>query len=227
MSGDAEDLIRELARDLRPVRPVPRLQTALVGLLVGWAVVAALGILLGGLRPDWHALLRSPFGSGGILVGLTVTGVCGSAAALAMSVPGRERAARVALAGALAGLAWAAGAGTHLFLASPVLDGPWDRLADLHCLGVAVAVGLLPALGLAALAGRAAPFRPLGLALAAAAACTALGAVAAQASCPYEDVRHLMLGHLLAPGVGALLLLRAAPRRPAAGGCPRPRRRLR
>ncbi|MEN8185237.1 MAG: hypothetical protein ABFS46_22160, partial [Myxococcota bacterium] len=50
------------------------------------------------------------------------------------------------------------------------------------------------------------PHRP-GLAVwVAAAGAVGLGALAAQASCPLGGLRHLMLGHALAPIVGGLLL---------------------
>jgi hypothetical protein len=55
-------------------------------------------------------------------------------------------------------------------------------------------------------AGRAAPFRPVVLVLAAAAGTAALGAITAQASCHHWEMRHLLVGHALAPAVGVLLL---------------------
>jgi len=105
-----------------------------------------------------------------------------------------------------AGMVLAAGAGSLLFLESPIPwhGGGWS--ADLDCLTVAVAVGVLPAVGIVAFAGRAAPFRPFVLVVAAAASAAALGTVAAQASCPMADLRHLLVGHVLAPAAGALVL---------------------
>ncbi len=54
--------------------------------------------------------------------------------------------------------------------------------------------------------GRAAPYRPIVLVLAAAAGTAALGAITAEASCPHPEMRHLLVAHALAPVVGVLLL---------------------
>ncbi len=202
----ATELILELARDLEPVRPLPRLRSVVAGLVGVWLAVAIVGISLKGLRSDLPEMLLAPLGPGGVFAGLAVAGLGGLVAALAMSVPGRERAARAGIVSALAGMAAAAGVGTLLFVQSPIVEMHASAATDLTCLAIACAVAFVPALGVVWFVGRAAPFRPLVLVLAAAAGTAALGAVAAQASCPYSDVRHLMVGHLLAPGVGALLL---------------------
>ena len=119
---------------------------------------------------------------------------------------GRERLVRSSLLVAGAGMVLAAGGGSLLFFESPMPwhIGGWG--ADVNCLAVAVAVGVLPAVGVVAFAGRAAPFRPVVLVVAAAASAAALGTVVAQASCPMADLRHLLVGHVLAPAAGALVL---------------------
>ena len=219
----ANDLIHALADDLEPVRPIPRLRTLLAGLAATWVVVAGIAIAVKGLRDDWLELALTPFGTGGLFLGLGVLGVGGLVAAIALSIPGREAAAKLGVGAALVGLAYAAGVGTVLFVQSPIVEWTGNPRGDLTCLGIALAVGLVPGLGIAAFAGRAAAFRPLVLALAAAAGTAALGAAAAQAMCPSEDLRHLMLGHLFAPGVGALVLtlpLLVALRRGARGAGP-------
>ena len=202
----ANDLIHALAEDLEPVRPIPRLRTLLAGLAVTWLVVVGLAIVVRGLRDDWLEMALTPFGTGGLFIGLGVLGVGGLTAALALGIPGREATARLGIGAALAGLAYAAGVGTVLFIESPVVEWAGNLRGDLTCLGTALAVGLVPGLGIASFAGRAAAFRPLVLALAAAAGTAALGAAAAQAMCPSDDIGHLVLGHLLAPGLGALIL---------------------
>ena len=221
----ASELIHALAEDLEPVRPIPRLRTLLVALGLTWAVVAGLAIAVRGLREDWIELALTPFGTGGLFLALGVVGVGGLVAALALGIPGRESTARSGIAVALVGMAYAAGVGTFLFVQSPVVEWTGNPRGDLTCLGIALAVGLVPALGIAAFAGRAATFRPLVLALAAAAGTAALGAAASQAMCPSDDLRHLMFGHLFAPGVGALVLtlplLLAIRRGARSGGSPR------
>lgn len=202
----SEGLIRELARDLRPVRPLPPVRRVVAGLLGVWLAVAAVGIALLGWKADLGALLAQRAVLS-VSLGLVVAGLGGLVAAAALGVPGRERLARGALLCGGAGLAVAAGVGTLLFLRSPAVEPGAPLESDLHCLLVACAVGLLPALGVVAFAGRAAPHRPLVLAVAAAAGAVALGTVAAQASCPYADLRHLLMGHALAPALGALLLV--------------------
>ncbi len=200
----AEQLIDRLSRDLVPVRPLPQLRVV-VGLLgVVWLAVTIVGVRSLGARPD---LAEAWLGSGGVaavFVGLALAGAGGTIAALAMSVPGRETLARVAFWIGGAGMAIAAGCGTLLFWRSPLAASPWT--ADLACLVEAIGFGVLPAIGVVLFAGRAAPFRPLVLALAAAAAAAAIGSVAAQAACPMPDFRHLLMGHVLAPVAGAFLL---------------------
>jgi hypothetical protein len=133
-------------------------------------------------------------------------GLGGVVAALALGRPGRESAARGGAVFAMLGLGLAAGIGSYLVFEgqSAMMDA--DGMADMTCLLIACAVALLPAIGVMVMAGRAAPYRSLVLVIAAAAGTAALGAVTTQATCPFGGLRHLMIGHLLAPAVGALLL---------------------
>ncbi len=203
---ESEELVRELARDLEPVQPLPPLRFVVAGLLGLWGLVAAVGVVVLGSRPD---LAEAWLGRGGVAFvfgGLGLAGVAGLVAAVGLGVPGREGLVRLGVLAAGIGMALAAAAGSVLLFESPM---PWTGsgwTADLTCLAVAVAVGVLPAVGVVAFAGRAAPFRPLVLVVAAAASAAALGTVAAQASCPMADLRHLLTGHVLAPAAGALVL---------------------
>ncbi|MCP5057187.1 MAG: DUF1109 domain-containing protein [bacterium] len=202
----SEELIRVLARGLEPVQPLPPLRFVVGGLLGLWGLVAAVGVVVFGSRPD---LAEAWLGQGGVafvFAGLGLAGIAGLVAAVALGVPGRERLVSWMVLTAGAGMVLAAAGGSLLFLESPMpwRGGGWS--ADLNCLAVAVAVGILPALGVVAFAGRAAPFRPLVLVVAAAASAAALGTVVAQASCPMADLRHLLMGHVLAPAAGALVL---------------------
>jgi len=201
-----EALIRELVRDLDPVRPIPRIRTVTAGVIALWFAAAAIGLAVLGLRPDLaEAMIGAP-GVAAVFAGLGLAGLGGVVASLAMGVPGRDVLARIALALAMLGLLTAVGTGTLLFAVSPVGEArvPWS--ADLVCLAVAILVGLLPAVGLVWFAGRASPFRPVIAVLAAAAAAAALGAATAQASCPHSEMRHLLVAHALAPAFGVLLL---------------------
>jgi len=201
-----EELIQELAENLEPVRPIPPLRQVLVAILALWAAVACLGLLVLGTRPDLLDLVLAWRGAGAVFAGLGLAGLGGLIAALALAVPGREATVRAGLALGLVGMALAAGAGTLMLLRSPVVGEHAPLSGDLRCLGVACGVAFLPALAVVSLGGRAAPLRPLFLAWAAAAGTAALGAVVAQASCPFSDPQHIMWAHILAPGVGAVLL---------------------
>ncbi len=205
-SGSAEELIRDLAADLSPVKPIPRIRSVVAGLVGLWLAIAGLGFLVMGKTPDLMGNLLQPDGTAIVFGGLMLAGLGGLVSSLAMGVPGRESTARTALWVAILGIGVAAGMGSVLFLRSPGSPIPHSGMTDLFCLSLAVGVSLLPALGVAAFAARATPVRPLVLVVAGAAATAALGAISAQATCTYKDPRHLMLGHVLAPAVGALLL---------------------
>ena len=202
----SDDLIRELVSDLEPVKPIPSVRAAVAGVVGVWLAVAAIGVGIKGLRPDGLDALTASLGPGGIFAGLGLMGIGGVVASVALAVPGREQTARAGLLLAGLGLAISAGVGTFLFVQSPLAGMQGDGSTHLSCLLMACTVALLPALGVTWFAGRAAPFRPIVLVIAAGAGTAALGAVTAQAICPYDGLRHLMLGHLMAPGVGALLL---------------------
>jgi len=199
------ELIEELTRDLSPVRPIPPLRGVVATLLGLWLGIAIVGVAVLGLRPDLGEVFSSQRGALAVFAGLVLAGGGGLVGALAMGVPGRETLARGAFAAGALGMVLAAGVGTLLFLNSPAASLGTPYAVDLHCLAVACAVALLPAAGVIWFAGRAAPHRPLVLVLAAAAGTAALGAVTAQASCP-GDYRHLLMGHVLAPAVGTLVL---------------------
>jgi hypothetical protein len=201
-----EELIRDLVRDLAPVQPIPRLRFAVAALLALWAAVGALALLVLGPRPDLVGAVMAWRGPGMIFLGLGLAGVGGVAAALAMAVPGREATARAGLAAAALGLAVAGGLGSFLLVHGDAVGPRAPAAADFHCLAAACLIGLAPALGAVAFAGRAAPLRPRWLVAVAAAGAVALGAVVAEAACPYTDLRHILLAHVLAPAVGAVLL---------------------
>ena len=199
------ELVRELSRELEPVRPIPALRHALALLLGLWLAVGAAVALWLGFRPDLPRQLVTELGTSAVLAALLAAGVAGLVAGLAGGVPGRERLVRGALGLGLAALAVAAGVGlARVAAAGPGNAMPWPQ--HLPCLAIACAVGLVPALGVTWYAGRALAFRPLAVAVSAAAGAAAMGAVSAQASCLATDPAHLMLGHVLAPAVGALVL---------------------
>ncbi len=200
------DLIRALANDLEPVRPIPPLRV-MVAIVVGvWALAAVAGVVALGVAPDFFDMLLHDVGTALVFSGLGLTGLGGLVAVLAAGVPGRETAVKVGFTAAALGMAAAAGTGTLLLLQSPLLEPPVSATHHLACLARAAMVAVVPALSIMWFAGRAAPHRPLVLVLAAGASMAALGAVTAQASCYLDDVRHLMIGHIAAPVLLAVVL---------------------
>lgn len=207
--GDAlRRTIDELTSGLRPVRRVPRLRlafgaVALIGVLVGaLALVSSLE-----LRTDLIRLVGRDPGFTGILTGLALVAAGGLLAGLAASVPGRERVARAGLALGVAGVATSAITGSALLLAGglPLRAEP-PLSYDATCLATSCLLALPAGLAAVVLAGRAAPYRPLLSALAAASGAVAIGAFAVHLSCPCDGLRHALLAHALAPVSGGVLL---------------------
>jgi hypothetical protein len=204
-SGSA-NLIRELARDLEPVRPIPRIRTVVAAVTAAWFAVTAVGLAVLGLRPDLVEATMSSGGVAAVLIGLLVAGFGSVVAALAMGVPGREWLTRSALAASVLGMAAAVGFGVMLVATTPPAAGGVPFRGDLTCLTVAMLTGLLPAAGMIWFAGRSEPLRPALLVLAAAVGAAALGALTAYVSCAHCDMRHFLVAHALAPAFGALVL---------------------
>ena len=102
--GRAEDLIRELARDLDPVDPIARVRTVVAGVGALWFAEAGVGLTVLGLRPDLVEATLQVRGVAVVFAGLGLAGAGGVIAALAMGVPGREVLARSALAVAILAL---------------------------------------------------------------------------------------------------------------------------
>lgn len=198
-----QSVIDALSRNLVPVRPIPRLRTALVGLSGVWAVVAGAGLWLHGLRPDLLSALLTSHGAAAVFAGLALVAAGGTLASLAMAVPGREPLAWSGLVLACLGLAAAAGLGTLLAAAH---SGAAPLRTHAGCLVTAGVLALPPAVALVWFSGRAAVYRPLLAMVAAAAGTAAFGAVVAQAGCAQQAAVHLLLGHALAPVFGVLVL---------------------
>jgi hypothetical protein len=198
-------LVDALVRDLAPVRPLPRLRVVATGALLLWALGALAVLAAFGSRPG-TAVLGAGAGASAVALGLGVSGFAAVIAALARSVPGRERDAGVAGVAAGVGLLVALGAAVLLAVAAPVAAEPAPRSADLWCLGGALLAALLPGALVAWFCGRALAHGPLAVALAAATGAAALGALGMLSGCPFLDPRHLLTGHAAAPALGAVLL---------------------
>jgi hypothetical protein len=202
---DADSLLRDLVRDLAPVRPIRRLRTiaaiAFALAVPGWLFALA---LTGGIRSDLGSLLSGDVAFVSIAVGLMSFGVAAVVAAAALAVPGREAAARVALAFAAvgAGIAFGFGPVCTAVLHGAELHPPGS--VDLGCLLKGLVAGSLTSFATARFVARAAPRHgAVTLALAFAAG-GALGGLAMHAGCSAPDAWHWLFGHAGAAWVAGL-----------------------
>lgn len=197
-----EEQIRELARDLTPVRPVPALRSVLgVAAVLGLAAPAAYWLLGGpGLRPGGAVASGFPYLA--TLAGLALVAFGALGAGLAAAVPGREASRRLGARVAAAGFVLAVAGGIWgLVSGDPPTLGNW-----LSCVGRALALGAAPTLLGCAFIVYAAVRRPGSGAALALAGGVALGAAAVHATCPSDSPMHWLLAHSLAPLVAILVL---------------------
>lgn len=206
-SDETRAFARELARDVSPVERVARLRTAALRVLAVWGVVSAAFLAWKGLSESSRDAERLLSGFGAVLGGLSLVGLGGLVAALATAVPGREPTARMASALLALGLLVAVGLGGLLLRADPAAAAPATLRSDVTCLIVAGIVAVLPSLGALLYVVRAAPARPLATLLGVGLGCVALGAFTAQLGCADPALRHLLVGHALAPVLGAAVFL--------------------
>jgi len=196
MSRGTDDLIRELASGLAPVRRIPRLRGVLV-LAAALAFAAALVQLAvaGGVRSDLIARLRHDAWFCAIAAALALVAVGAPLAATAASVPGRETARRAGLVALAAGLAVAAVA---LLFAAPGTPRGFAS-NDVRCLVRAALIAAAPAAALLLFAARALPRAPFLLSAFGVAAGGGFGALAMHAICPSPDPSHWGWAHAFAP----------------------------
>lgn len=202
-----EEQIREIARNLTPVRPIPRLRSVAAAAVALWlAVIAAHWIFA---DPHWGQRLDAGLAEPSflaVLAGLVLTAAGGIVAALAAAVPGREPAARVGRGAALLGLALAAVGGAWAVASSGVADAISQLASCVHCLGRCMGLGILPVLLVCGFLAYAPARRPRAGSALAVAGGVALGAVAMHATCPSEGALHMLVGHSLAPLFAVLVL---------------------
>lgn len=203
----AEEQIRELARGLAPVRPIPPLRWVL-GAAVALGLVAPFAAhwLLGGpgVRPGGIAVVSLPYLA--TLAGLVLVAFGALGAALATAVPGREAAARLGARLAVGAGAIAVAGGVFGIAAGDGLAAG-ERITDcLSCIGRSLTLGAGPVLLACAFIVYAAVRRPgTGTAWALAGG-VALGAAAVHATCPSESPLHWLVAHTVAPVMAVLLL---------------------
>ena len=201
-----EPLLRELARDLQPVQPLPRLRSVAAGTLLIWLLALFVDWMFGGPSPRFAdgELWREP-AFVAVLAGLLCTAVGATLAALAGAVPGREGDARIGIAVGIGGLALATASGVWAVAGQGAGSGSHPLATSVACVSRATALGIVPALVACAFLARALVRTPRAGAAAATVGCAALGAVAVHMSCPSEGALHMLLGHSLAPFFAALV----------------------
>jgi hypothetical protein len=213
---ETEGFAAALARDLAPVRRLPRLRVVGAGVVL-WALsIAAVVVLYLGPRAEVQQLRMSwPFL--GIVCGLVIFAFGGLLTALGASVPGRQAVARMGT-GAIAVslLVLLAACAGMLLQGAPV--GPVGESwlgGSLSCLGIATGAGILPAVAVLSFVVGAFPYRPVLAAGVGAAAMVAFGSGAVHLTCASDEFLHVSLSHVVVPlsagallGVGLLLLQR-------------------
>ena len=201
-----ERLVEDLARDVAPVSPMPRLRTVLLAVLGVWAIAfGAMWLLGSGASAPANAVPRGDPRFLMLGVGVGVFSVGAMLRALAGAIPGREptarAGARVAAIGAAAALlacVWA--------LVGGLERDDLDLGGSLMCMGHAVMLASLPMIGVSLFLARAYVRRPLVAAIFAATGTVALGVLAVHLSCHASDWLHILLGHAFAPfAVGCAL----------------------
>ncbi len=204
----AEEEIRELARGLAPVRPIPPLRSALAAAVALGLVALAAQWLLGGpgLRAGGAVASSLPYLA--TLAGLALVAFGAIGAALAAAVPGREVAARLGARVAAFGLVLAIAGGIWGIAHGDAPAAGENLSAWLSCIGRAVTLGAAPTLLACAFIVYAAVRRPgLGTALAITGG-VALGAAAVHATCQSDSPLHWIVAHTLAP-IAAVIVLTA------------------
>jgi len=209
MTERTNELIDELARGLRPVRRIPALGrvAALAAGVAAVLLIAQISYVLA----TRSSLLKPDFGSVDVQTAAAHLLLAAAALAFALgaSVPGRERLARsgaIALGVALVAVLWI---GCERLLHWPGVGAllPGWRGAMFTCGLNSVVPALLPALVLTRFCARAAPRHTALTLLVAAAAAIAMLTLPGVVGCPYPDELHHVVAHLLAPALGAWVLV--------------------
>lgn len=200
-------LIDRLSHDLEPVQPISSLRRMAAVVLFVWLATGAPVLLWRGLRDDLSGVVTSTPAYVAILGALILMAIGGVVSALALCVPGRERAARAGAGLVAIGLLGSVGiAVLPLFAeASPgYLAG--SLRYDATCLGLASALAVPVVYFLLGFGHRATVFAAVPTAAAVGLGAVAAGAVFVHLMCGEACARHLIGSHALAPLAGGLIL---------------------
>lgn len=206
----SESLVRELARDLLPVRPIPRLRFV-TGVVATLALGGAAWALWrdGGVRPDLLPVMQGSATFDAILLAMTGIGISGLVAGVALCVPGRETLGSRAAVLAVLGAAFAFVAVPLGIVAMHVDPLRLPEAGDLLCMRIGLGAAAAAAFAGLGFGWRTAPRSlPLAAALAASGA-GAVGALAVHLACPSPHAWHWLWGHAGVAVVAALLAFAA------------------
>lgn len=189
-----DEVIANLVRDLRPVRPLPVPQVR----LVQWGLVAVttMVIVTAGLGPRANlldSLATVPFHAHSILLGLVA--LSSAIAALAMAIPGEPVQPWRRWAPVVAGLSWAAVLLGELWVFAVRGQSSWPGMEGVGCVAKAFAFSVTPGLALMLMIGRSAPGDVRATMFFAGLAATAVGALGVELTCPLTSPSHLVVWH--------------------------------
>jgi MFS family permease len=189
------DLVADLVGALEPVRPLPALRWQIASLAGTWFVTALAVAAWHGLHPA--AVLDRGVSSTGIATGLALLAGSALAAALATRIPGRERALRTAVGGAVLSLGlllavWIGLIGTSI-------GTIFHAAEDLRCVGHASLFSAPSGLVAGFLAARGIAWRPVASGFSLAIGAAAAGALLTHLSCLSDSTWHWLFGHAVGP----------------------------
>jgi hypothetical protein len=203
-----DELIRQLANEVQPVKPLP----PLLPRLLGWTVLAvsSLGVVIytmGIHRTLGDASDRADFALEAAL--LIVTALSAAVGALVVSIPGAERSAMIRWVPLSLGVASVVWAGGEWIMAASI-GAPTGRLTFAwHCIFKTACVALVPSIVLVSMVRRAAPLKAAWAGSLAILATAAVGVLGANIICPVDRPLHMLLWHvaplMLFAGLGAAL----------------------
>jgi hypothetical protein len=191
-----EDVIRQLAAEAKPVRPLRPIAVR----VAGWFVIAALSLaivmlLMGVRRELGDAADRTDFAIEATL--LLLTALSAVIGALLVSIPGAGEPRRVRwLPLGLAAACLMLAAGELAYAA--VTGAPTGRLTFAwHCVYKTTSVAIVPGIALFVMVRRGAPLRSAWAGLLAVLATAAIGVLGANIICPNDRPLHMLLWHVL------------------------------